>query len=309
LRLLVHCCCAPDATAIARLAGDFAVSTYFYNPNIHPHPEYELRLAEMDKVHQALGIQGIEAPYDPQKWLDFIKGHEMDLEKGERCRKCYAMRLQETARIAREQGFDAFTTVLSASPHKVTQWIMEEGEKAAQQEGIEFIPHDFKQKDGYLETIRRSKELGIYRQDYCGCIYSLWQRQEEERLKKAYQERLKLRFKEQIPAFMLCLYVEQQGSILLVQEGEAFGLPKGYLHPGEKIRQALKRIAAENGFEISAPSAGEVSEVLSGDHRIIQTYGAVFQGAREEFSGKWYHPEQLTTLEILEWDRKHLHIS
>lgn len=309
MRLLVHCCCAPDATAIARLAGDFAVSTYFYNPNIHPVEEYALRLAEMEKVHQNLGIDGIEAPYDPERWFERVKGHEADLEKGERCRICYAMRLRETARIAKEKGFDAFTTVLSASPHKVTGWIMEEGEKAAQEEGIPFLARDFKQKDGYLETLKRSSEWHIYRQDYCGCRYSIWQRQEEDAVRREYRERLSKRLREQVPAFMLRLHLERDGEVLFVPNGDRLEMPNGYLHPGEKIRNALKRIAGENGFEISNPALGEVSEVLEDPHRIIQTYQAECKGLKENFQGQWLLSENLKPRQIPEWDRTYLHKS
>lgn len=309
MRLLVHCCCAPDATAIARLAGDFAVSTFFYNPNIHPIEEYTLRLAEMEKVHQHLGIEGIEAPYDPEHWLNLVKDHEADLEKGERCRICYAMRLKETARIAKEQGFDAFTTVLSASPHKVTAWIMEEGERAAKEAGITFLANDFKQKNGYLETLNLSKQLGIYRQDYCGCIYSIWQRKEEDAIRKEYRERLSKRLREQIPAFMLRLHIERDGAVLLVSQGDRLEMPNGYLHPGEKIRNALKRIAAENGFEIAALVPGEVSEVLQDPHRIIQTYQAECKGIREGFQGHWLPPETLKAQRLPEWDQAYLHKS
>jgi len=172
-KILVHICCAPDALYVAGHLGEsYDVTGFFYDPNIHPREEYDLRLEEMRRVAAGLGMELIEGPYDADRWMALTRKFKDEPEKGRRCDVCYAMRLGRTAETARDRGFDLFTTVMSLSPWKKAATMNRIGRLFARRHGIRFLEADFKKKDGFRKSVALSKEAGLYRQDYCGCIYS-----------------------------------------------------------------------------------------------------------------------------------------
>jgi predicted adenine nucleotide alpha hydrolase (AANH) superfamily ATPase len=172
--ILVHACCASCASyVLEHLAKSYDVTAYFYNPNIHPPEEHALRLAEMRRVCAGLGMTLIEGEYRELRWWKEITPHRGLPEKSERCWVCYRIRLEETARKAAELGIPLFTTTLSVSPHKVYSEIVRIGEECARRFGVRFLAEDFKKRDGFKISVTRSRELGLTRQDYCGCLMSL----------------------------------------------------------------------------------------------------------------------------------------
>jgi predicted adenine nucleotide alpha hydrolase (AANH) superfamily ATPase len=172
-KMLVHLCCAPDALyVLSLLKEEYEVCGYFYNPNIHPRQEYDLRLDETRKVARALDIKLYEELYDDERWLAITQKFKEEPEKGRRCDVCYAMRLEKTAQKASELGFDIFTTVMSLSPWKKAESLNRMGRMFASRHGIRFLEADFKKKDGFRKSIELSKDHGLYRQNYCGCVYS-----------------------------------------------------------------------------------------------------------------------------------------
>ena len=173
-RLLIHICCAPDATiALDRLAQNYKIEGIFYNPNIHPENEYERRKNAMKQLTKQTGFKWTEVGYDPDNWYELTEGLENEPEKGLRCEKCIKMRLRQTARLSIEKGFDAFAAVLTVSPHKDAEMVNRLGHEAGTEYGIEYVPTDLKKQDGFKRSIELSKEYGLYRQQYCGCEYSL----------------------------------------------------------------------------------------------------------------------------------------
>lgn len=173
-KILVHICCAPDAAyVVALLQRDFEVVGVFFNPNIHPREEYFRRLEEARKVACSLNIQLIEEPYEDALWLELTQKYKDEPEKGRRCEICYAIRLERTGRRAAELHLDAFTTVMSLSPWKRVEVINRLGKLYGEKHGLRFLEADFKKKDGFRKSVSLSRELGLYRQDYCGCLYSL----------------------------------------------------------------------------------------------------------------------------------------
>lgn len=187
-RLLLHSCCAPCSSAILEFLQEyFEITVYFFNPNITFEEEYLKRLEEQKEYHKKRGykINVVEGEYNPE--IDFfqkVKGMENEREGGKRCHQCYNLRLEETAKKAQELGYDYFTTVLSISPMKNAQWINEIGEELGKKYGIKFLNGDFKKKSRYLRSIEISKEYELYRQDYCGCIFSKVEREKIEKKKK-----------------------------------------------------------------------------------------------------------------------------
>lgn len=188
-RLLLHACCAPCSSyCMEYLREYFAITVFYYNPNITEAEEYRKRAQEekrligtyneMLKKGQASGyhIDVIEGEYEPERFYELAKGLEQCPEGGERCFRCYELRLRESARTAKEGGFDFFTTTLTISPLKNAEKLNETGERLAEEYGVRYLPSDFKKKDGYKRSIELSKQYGLYRQDYCGCIYSRMQR-------------------------------------------------------------------------------------------------------------------------------------
>jgi predicted adenine nucleotide alpha hydrolase (AANH) superfamily ATPase len=173
-RLLVHVCCAPDALYVfGLLKDDYEVTGFFSNPNIHPRAEYDLRLAEARKVALAAGLSLLEDEYDPEAWLALTAKFKDEPEKGRRCDVCYASRLRRTAERAAREGFDAFATVMSLSPWKKAAVMNRIGRQFAARSKIAFLEADFKKKDGFKMSVDLSRAHGLYRQDYCGCVYSL----------------------------------------------------------------------------------------------------------------------------------------
>lgn len=170
--LLLHACCACCASeVITRLQKAFNVIVYYYNDNTYPEAEYEKRYAEFKKLPPTFKI--IKADYNEKYYLDYVKGYEKEKEGGARCKKCYEMRIGKTAEEARKQGIPYFTTTLSISPHKNSALINALGQKWAQITGVNFVYSDFKKKDGFLKSVKIAKELNLYRQNYCGCRFSL----------------------------------------------------------------------------------------------------------------------------------------
>ncbi|MGD8353428.1 MAG: epoxyqueuosine reductase QueH [Pseudomonadota bacterium] len=172
-KLLLHICCAPDATVgVERLSPDWDLHGFFINSNIHPASEYERRLRALSTLAKKAGFSFTEGLYEPELWLDSVRGLEDEPEKGLRCETCIGERLRNTALKAREGGFDAFAAVLTVSPHKNASMINRLGEEAGKQFGVEYIPTDLKKLDGFKRSVELSRIHGIYRQDYCGCKYS-----------------------------------------------------------------------------------------------------------------------------------------
>lgn len=169
--ILVHTCCAPCAAyCFEKLAQDgYEVTGYFYNPNIQPEPEYEKRKNELEKLSHKVVIE--ETP--PQTWFDAVKGLEYEKEGGKRCEICFLMRLEKTALYALEQGFQAFSTVLTVSPHKNSQVINKLGKAVGEKYGIVFLEENFKKNEGFKKTMEIAKKQGFFRQNYCGCVYSM----------------------------------------------------------------------------------------------------------------------------------------
>lgn len=173
-RLLVHVCCAPDALYVLGLLRDeYDVAGFFSNANIHPAAEYGKRLEEARKVAGLLGLPLVEDGYEPDRWLAATRKFRDEPEKGRRCDVCYALRLKRTAEEAAARGFDGFATVMSLSPWKKAAVINRIGRQFGKRHGLRFLEADFKKKDGFKKSVDLSRGQGLYRQDYCGCVYSL----------------------------------------------------------------------------------------------------------------------------------------
>ncbi len=171
--LLVHICCAPDASyVVPLLAADYNVTGYFYNPNIEPEDEYRHRWAETRKIEPILNFPCEEGPYDRDRWADMTRLFAAEPEKGRRCAVCYALRLDRTARRAVELGFPAFATIMSVSPWKDAGLMNRIGSQLARKYALRFLESDFKKKDGFRKSVEISRRLGLYRQNYCGCRFS-----------------------------------------------------------------------------------------------------------------------------------------
>jgi|YelNatPaOPRAMG01_1025707.scaffolds.fasta_scaffold00049_59 predicted adenine nucleotide alpha hydrolase (AANH) superfamily ATPase len=181
-KLLLHVCCAPDATVgLERLGDAYEVTAFFYNPNIHPEAEYELRKREFVRLCQQLGVPYRVGPYDADRWFQLTAGLEDEPEKGRRCEVCFRMRLERAAQEAKVAGCQYFAAVLTVSPHKDARRINDIGAEIGQRFGVQYVPTDLKKKDGFRRSVELSRELGLYRQNYCGCLYSLRSREEAEK--------------------------------------------------------------------------------------------------------------------------------
>ncbi len=168
-KLLLHCCCAPCSSAVIERIREYFDITYFYfNPNIYPEAEYIRRRDEFLK----LGVNVVSIDYDHSEFLSIVGGHESDPEGGDRCRICIANRMDRAFRYAVENGYEVVTTTLSISPHKDHVFINELGERLESKYGIKYLHADFKKENGYLRSIEICRELGVYRQDYCGCEFA-----------------------------------------------------------------------------------------------------------------------------------------
>ena len=174
--LLLHACCAPCSSyCIEYLNGHFEITLFFYNPNIFPAEEYTHRVNELKRLVREMGlnIPVLEAENDTESFYALARGRENVREGGARCFDCYRLRLEKTAQLAKEKGFDYFTTTLSISPLKNAQKLREIGLELEGEYGVKNLPSDFKKKEGYKRSIELSKKYNLYRQDYCGCEYSV----------------------------------------------------------------------------------------------------------------------------------------
>ena len=185
--LLLHCCCAPCSTYVLEyLSNYFRITTFYYNPNIFPEEEYQHRVAELKRFSAEFPtkypVQFLEGNYEPAKYYAAVKGLEHDPEGGARCLKCFELRLGESAKVAKELGMDYFSTTLTISPMKDAAVLNEIGEKMAEKFGVRHLPSNFKKRNGFLRSTEICKIYGLYRQDFCGCVYS---KMERERAQKA----------------------------------------------------------------------------------------------------------------------------
>ncbi len=173
-KLLLHICCAPDEAYVVNLLKDeYELHCFFFNPNIYPHSEHQLRLQEAQKTARHFGTDFSAAPYNPTLWSDAVAGLTDTPEGGQRCRACFLLRLRHSAQLCSSMGWPSFTTVMSVSPHKNIKLLNETGAAAAQEYNVMYEPFNFKKSDGFKKSIVLSKEMGLYRQDYCGCELSL----------------------------------------------------------------------------------------------------------------------------------------
>lgn len=181
-KLLLHSCCGPCSThVIDVLKSKYDLTIFYYNPSIFPEAEYEKRLCEQKRYAEIVGVKVLTLNYDENEFLSKVKGLELEKEGGKRCEVCFEMRLRKTAQLCRELGFDIFTTTLSVSPHKNSNVINEIGKKVAFEEGVKYLEESFKKRDGYLHSIQLAKEYGLYRQNYCGCRFSLRRDNDEKK--------------------------------------------------------------------------------------------------------------------------------
>lgn len=179
-RLLLHACCAPCSSyCLEYLREAFVLTVFFYNPNLTEQEEYRRRAEEEKRLIALMNgqegssqIEILEGRYEPERFLEAAKGLETCKEGGERCVRCFALRLGETARVAAEDGFDFFTTSLTISPLKNSALLNRIGAQEGERYGVRFLPSDFKKNNGYLRSTQLSRLYGLYRQNYCGCIYS-----------------------------------------------------------------------------------------------------------------------------------------
>lgn len=209
-RLFLHSCCAPCSSyCLEYLRQYFAVTVFYYNPNISMPEEYRHRVEEQKRLIAALNAQArgageqadaagcggeapnaqaegfspirfVEGPYEPEVYFRRVKGLEGCPEGGERCFACYELRLREAAKLAKEGNYDFFTTTLTISPLKNADKLNEIGQRVGAEYGVTYLPSDFKKKGGYQRSIELSREYGLYRQDYCGCVFSKAQRKGQE---------------------------------------------------------------------------------------------------------------------------------
>ncbi len=175
--LLLHACCAPCSSYVLEyLSKYFKITILYYNPNITDKNEYFKRLNEIQnfikKINYTNSVDIMDVEYNPDEYFNIVKGLEKDKEGGSRCYKCYEMRMDKTALIAKLNNYDYFTTTLSISPYKNSKWINEIGEHLQDKYNIKYLYADFKKRNGYKKSIELSKEYNLYRQNYCGCIYS-----------------------------------------------------------------------------------------------------------------------------------------
>jgi len=183
-RLLLHSCCAPCSSyTLEYLSKYFEITVFYYNPNISPKEEFEKRYNEQKRLIEALfaenSISLMKGEYKPEEFFEIAKGLENAKEGFERCFKCYRLRLEKTAIEAKKNGFDYFCTTLSISPLKNSQKINEIGFETAEKYGVAWLPSDFKKKEGFKRSIELSRKYDLYRQDFCGCVYSKRERENE----------------------------------------------------------------------------------------------------------------------------------
>lgn len=176
-KLLLHACCAPCSSYVLEyLSRYFSIVLFYYNPNISPQEEYEKRVAEVRRLLQEMPLAGpvtlTLGDYEPERFFDLAKGHEAEPEGGDRCTLCYRLRLTEAAQAAKDLACDYFTTTLSISPYKNAEKLNTIGAELAKEYGVPYLFSDFKKRNGYKRSIELSREYNLYRQNYCGCVYS-----------------------------------------------------------------------------------------------------------------------------------------
>ena len=176
-RLLLHSCCAPCSSYVLEyLSNYFEITLLYYNPNIYPEEEFSKRLSEQKQLLKQMSFKKpvtvIDEGYNPQEFYDAVRGLENEKEGGARCRKCFYLRLMKSGEIARRGGFDYFTTTLSISPLKSAEALNQIGREVSEKIGVPYLYSDFKKKEGYKRSIELSAQYGLYRQNYCGCIFS-----------------------------------------------------------------------------------------------------------------------------------------
>lgn len=175
--LLLHSCCAPCSSyTLEYLSRYFSITVFYFNPNISPKAEFDKRFAEQKRLIETLPSENkislICGDYNYDEFLNIARGYESVPEGGERCFRCYRMRLEKTAELAKQNGFDYFCTTLSISPLKNSQKINEIGFDVAEKYGVKWLPSDFKKREGYKRSIELSREYDLYRQNFCGCVFS-----------------------------------------------------------------------------------------------------------------------------------------
>lgn len=193
-RLLLHSCCGPCSSYVLEyLSQYFHITVFYYNPNIYPESEYGKRIREQQELISKMDLKNpvsfLAGEYEQEKFYEMAEGMEHLREGGARCMKCYELRLAETARRAAEGGFDYFTTTLSISPLKNAQKLNEIGVRIGREAGVEYLVSDFKKKNGYKRSVELSEEYGLYRQDYCGCEFSLAERRAQSAAESAGSRR------------------------------------------------------------------------------------------------------------------------
>ena len=184
-KLLLHSCCAPCSSyVIEYLSSYFNITVFYYNPNIYPDEEYEKRVEEQMRFIREFPtkypVEFLRGDFEKQRFYDAVRGYEQIREGGERCFRCYALRLSESAKVAKRIGADYFTTTLSISPLKNAAKLNEIGERLAEEYNIAYLNSDFKKKNGYKRSVELSGEYGMYRQDYCGCVFSKQERETQK---------------------------------------------------------------------------------------------------------------------------------
>jgi len=180
-RLLLHSCCGPCSTAVIERLKEYAdITIIYYNPNIEPIDEYEKRKIEQIKVIEKLGVKYLDCDYDNTAFKLIASGLEKEPEGGKRCHKCYLLRLEYVAKVAKDKMFDYFSTTLTVSPYKHSDVLNKIGLNLETKYEVKYLVNDFKKRDGYKRSIEMSKEYDLYRQDYCGCLYSLEYNRKED---------------------------------------------------------------------------------------------------------------------------------
>lgn len=187
--LLIHSCCAPCSSYVLEyLSRYFSITVFYYNPNISPKEEYVKRLEEQKRLIASMEcshpVHILDAEYDPERFFAMARGMETLPEGGARCHACYEMRLREAAQAAKAGGFDYFTTTLTISPLKKSETLNAIGAKLEQEYGVSYLYSDFKKKNGYKRSTELSREYGLYRQNYCGCVFSKREAERREKTKE-----------------------------------------------------------------------------------------------------------------------------
>lgn len=186
-KLLLHSCCAPCSSYVLEyLTQYFDITLYYYNPNISPESEYNFRISELHRLvsEMDISVKIIDGDYEPELFEEIAKGLEDEPERGARCMKCYRLRLEHSAQLAKEQGFDYFTTTLSISPMKNAEALNSIGSILADKYGIAYLFSDFKKREGYKRSIKLSQKYNLYRQNYCGCRFSKKQAENQDKPNK-----------------------------------------------------------------------------------------------------------------------------